>query len=141
MVLLNMQWLANFRTLKHCAMVISTAYYGWGAKDTVSQVTSFLGINVTRTTRDSFFKRLTSNRVESFCLLLMSRRSGLMVWDNFQRGQNQKLREQRGGKYIMDRVKSMKHNLMSASIPDEQENVEESEWVSYMQELRLDYYN
>ena len=71
----------------------------------------------------------------------MSHRSGLMVWDNFQRGQNQKLREQRGGKYIMDRVKSMKHNLMSASIPDEQENVEESEWVSYMQELRLDYYN
>ena len=44
-------------------------------------------------------------------------------------------------KYIMDRVKSMKHELMSASIPDEQENVEESEWVSYMQELRLDYYN
>jgi hypothetical protein len=43
--------------------------------------------------------------------------------------------------YIMDRVKSMKHDLMSASIPDEQENVEESEWVSYMQELRLDYYN
>jgi hypothetical protein len=43
--------------------------------------------------------------------------------------------------YIMDTVKSMKHDLMSASIPDEQENVEESEWVSYMQELRLDYYN
>ena len=44
-------------------------------------------------------------------------------------------------KYIMDRVKSTKHDLMSASIPDENENVEESEWVSYMQELRLDYYN
>ena len=44
-------------------------------------------------------------------------------------------------KYIMDRVKSMKHELMSASIPDEQENVQESEWISYMQELRLDYYN
>jgi len=141
MVLLNLQRLANFRTLKHWAMVISTAYYGWGVKDTVSQVTSFLGINVTRTTRDSFFNRLTSNRVESFCSLLASRCSGLMVWDNFQRGQNQKLCEQHGGKYIMDRVKSMKHNLMSASIPDEQENVEESEWVSYMQELRLDYYN
>jgi hypothetical protein len=41
----------------------------------------------------------------------------------------------------MDRVKSMKNELMSASIPDEQENEEESEWVSYMQELRLDYYN
>ena len=44
-------------------------------------------------------------------------------------------------KYIMDRVKSMKHELMSASIPDEQENVQESEWVSYMQELRLENYN
>jgi hypothetical protein len=86
MVLLNLQRLANFRTLKHWAMVISTAYYGWGAKDTVSHVTSFLGITVTRTTRDSFFKRLTSNRVESFRSLLASSCSGLMVWDNFQRG-------------------------------------------------------
>ena len=53
-----------------------------------------------------------------------------------------KLRElSKTTKYIMDRVKSMKHDLMSASIPDEHENVEESEWVSYMRELRLDYYN
>ena len=44
-------------------------------------------------------------------------------------------------KYIMDRVKSMKDELMLASIPDEQENVEESEWVIYMKELRLDYYS
>ena len=44
-------------------------------------------------------------------------------------------------KYIMDRVKSMKQDLMLASIPDEQENVDKLEWVSYMQELRLDYYN
>ena len=89
MVLLNLQRLANFRTLKHWAMVISTAYYGWGAKDRVSHVTSFLGITVTRTTRDSFFKRLTSNRVESFRSLLASSCSGLMVWDNFQRGQEE----------------------------------------------------
>jgi hypothetical protein len=96
MVLLNLQRLANFRTLKHWAMVISTAYYGWGVKETVSHVTSFLGITITRTTRDSFFKWLTSNRVESFRSLLASSRSGLMVWDNFQRGQE--LREQRGGR-------------------------------------------
>jgi hypothetical protein len=95
MTLLNLQWLANFRTLKHWAMVISTAYYGWGAKETVSHVTSFLGITVSRTTRDSFFKMLTLNHVKSFRSLLASRQSGLMVWDNFQRGQE--LREQRGG--------------------------------------------
>jgi hypothetical protein len=49
-VLLNLQLLANFRCLKHWAMVISTAYYGWGAKDTVAHVTSFLGITITQTT-------------------------------------------------------------------------------------------
>ena len=61
----------------------------------MSHVTLFLGITVTRTMRDSFFKRLTSNRVKSFCSLLESRCSGLMVWDNFQQGQER--REQRGG--------------------------------------------
>jgi hypothetical protein len=35
----------------------------------------------------------------------------------------------------------MKEDLMSASIPVEQADVEESEWVTYMQELRLNYYN
>ena len=95
MVLLNLQRLSNFRALKHWAMVISTAYYGWGAKDTVCHIASFLGITVSRTTRDAFFKKITIDRVESFRLLLSSRRSGLMVWDNFQRGQQ--LREQRGG--------------------------------------------
>ena len=72
------------------------AYYGWGVKDTVSRVILFLGITVNRCTRDSFFRTLTLNPVESFCSLLASRRSGLMVWDNFQRGQE--LRDQRGGR-------------------------------------------
>jgi len=40
-------------------------------------------------------------------------------------------------KYIMDRVKTMKEDLMSASIPVEQADVEELAWVTYMQELRL----
>jgi hypothetical protein len=83
MVLLNLQRLADFQTLKHWVMVISTVYYGWGAKDTVSHVTSFLKITVTRTMRDSFFKTLTLNRVESFRSMLASRHSGLMDWDNF----------------------------------------------------------
>ncbi len=97
---------------KHWAMVISTAYYGWGVKDTVSQVTSFLRIKATRMTRDSFFKRLTSNCVESFCSLLASRRSGLIVWDNFQWGQE--LREQRGGrssKFLIGMVEAAHHVL------------------------------
>jgi hypothetical protein len=74
----------------------------------------------------------------------------LVGWNNLKKMNVKKIRmvvDERGQrkrtttKYIMDRVKSMKHDLMSASIPDEHENLEESEWVSYMQELRLDYYN
>ena len=76
-------------------MVISTAYYGWGAKDTVSHITLFLGISVTRTTRDSFFKTLTLNCIQSLRSLLASCQSGLMVWVNFQWGQE--LHEQCGG--------------------------------------------
>ena len=48
------------------------------------------------TTRDSFFKMLTLNRVESFRSLLASCQSGLMVWDNFQQGQE--LCGQHGGR-------------------------------------------
>ena len=44
-------------------------------------------------------------------------------------------------KYIVDWVKTMKEDLMSASIPVEQADVEESEWVTYMQELWLNYNN
>jgi hypothetical protein len=107
MVLLNLQRIANFRTLKHWAMVLSMAYYGWGMKDTVSHGTLFLGITVNRCTRDSFFRTLTLNCVKSFRSLLASRRSGLMVWDNFQRGQE--LCDQHGGrssKFLMGTVEA-----------------------------------
>ncbi len=35
-------------------------------------------------------------------------------------------------RYILDRVKTMKEDLMLASIPVEMEIVTQSEWVSYM---------
>ncbi len=44
-------------------MIIAIGYNGWGAKDTVGNVTSFLGITVTRKTCDEFYKSLTVNRV------------------------------------------------------------------------------
>jgi hypothetical protein len=50
-------------------------------------------------------------------------------------------RKRTSTKYIVDRVKTMKEDLMSASIPVEQGDVEESEWVTYMQDFRLKYYN
>jgi hypothetical protein len=76
-----------FEILKHWAMVISTVFYGWGARDTVAHVTSFLGITISRKTHGNFFKHLTLNHVKAFWRLLSRCSAGLMVWDNFQRGQ------------------------------------------------------
>ena len=44
-------------------------------------------------------------------------------------------------RYILDRVKTMKEDLMLTTIPDEMETVTQSEWVSYMRELRVHYYD
>jgi hypothetical protein len=68
-------------------MVISVAYYGLQSKDTLGYVTSFLGITVSRPTQDAFFKQVTVDPIWSFPSLLASCRSGLMVWDSFQQGQ------------------------------------------------------
>jgi hypothetical protein len=42
--------MANYKSLKHWAMIITIAYYGWGANGMVGNVTSFLGVTVTRKT-------------------------------------------------------------------------------------------
>ncbi len=47
--------------------------------------------------------------------------------------------KRRTTQYIMNRVIAMKQELMTTSIPVEQDNVEELEWVAYLQELRHDY--
>jgi hypothetical protein len=43
--------------------------------------------------------------------------------------------------YIIGRVSSMKGEIMANSIPLEKEDVVYSEWVSYLHELRSDYYS
>ncbi len=55
-IMLNLQRIANYKSLKHWAVIISVAFYEWGTKDTVGNVSSFLGITVSRTTHDEFFK-------------------------------------------------------------------------------------
>ncbi len=69
--------------------------YGWGTRDTMSHVTSFLGTTVSRTYRDKFYTSLTTGHVDTVIRLLLQEICCLMVLDNFQRG-NQ-LRNQRGG--------------------------------------------
>ena len=124
MVLLNLQRLSNFRVLRHWAVVISTAYYGWGTRDTMSHATSFLGITVSRSSRDNFFRELTVNRVKVFRSLLASRHSGLMVWDNFQRGNE--IRDQRGGrssKFLIGTVEAAHYVVPFADIRWNDRNV------------------
>ena len=43
--------------------------------------------------------------------------------------------------YITGRVATMKQDLMANSIPPEKADVEYAEWVSYLRELRSDYYS
>ena len=107
MVLLILQRLANFCVLKHWAMVISTAFYSWGAKDTVAHVTKFLGITVAQNTCNPFFTELTLNHVDAFGHLLAQRSTGLIVRDNFQRGQDiQDQRDGRSSKFLIGTVEA-----------------------------------
>ena len=70
--------------------------YGWGTHDTLGHVTSFIGTTVSRSYQDIFFASLTLRLVETVIALFSRQLCGLMMLDNFQRGQQ--LREQHGGK-------------------------------------------
>ncbi len=87
---------SNFCSLPHWCLILSTAMYGWGTRDTLGHVTSFVGTTVSRSYQDRFFASLTSKQVETVKTLLSWQLCGLMVLENFQRGQQ--LREQRSGK-------------------------------------------
>jgi hypothetical protein len=50
-------------------------------------------------------------------------------------------RKRTTAQYIIGRVSSMKGEIMANSIPLEKEDVVYSEWVSYLHELRSDYYS
>ncbi len=105
-------------------MIISTAYYGWGTKDTVSHVTSFLGVTVTCRTHDDFFQKVTLDRVQSFHNFLASHQCEIMVWDNFQQGKM--LREQRGGqwtKFLIGTVEAIHHVVLFLNFQFNDRNV------------------
>ena len=47
MILLLLRQL-NFRSLPHWCLILSTAMYGWGTRDTLGRVTSFIGTTVSQ---------------------------------------------------------------------------------------------
>ena len=93
--LLILQQMANFRCLPHWCLIMPTAMYAWGTRDTMSQATLFMGTTVSRVFRDRFYTSLTVNIVENVIKLLSREISCLMVLDNFQR--SNQLCNQRGG--------------------------------------------
>ncbi len=94
--LLILQHQSNVRCLLHWCLILSTAMYSWGTRDTLGRATSFLGTMVSCSYRDCFYTSLTSNIINTAIWLLSREISGLMVLDNFQCG-NQ-LRDQCGGR-------------------------------------------
>jgi len=77
---------SNYRSLTHWCLILSTAMYSWGTRDTLGHVTSFLGTTVSRSYQDRLFASLTSKLVDTIVSLLSRQLCGLMVLDNFQRG-------------------------------------------------------
>jgi hypothetical protein len=57
-------------------------------------------------------------------------------------GRAKRLRRKRTTtQYIMNRVKSMKEELMVTNIPPEHNDVDDSVWITYLREIRYDYYD
>jgi len=88
---------SNFCLLPHWCLILSTAMYGWGTRDMLGHVTSYIGTTESRSYRDRFFASLTLRLVETVIAFLSRQLCGLMVLDNFQRGQQ--LREQQQVSY------------------------------------------
>ena len=85
-MILILLWQSNYRSLTHWCLILSTAMYGWGTRDTLGHVTSFLGTMVSRSYQDRSFASLTSKLVYTIVSLLSRQLCGLMVLDNFQQG-------------------------------------------------------
>ncbi len=94
--LLLLQRQSNFFALPHWCLILSTTMYGWGTRNMVGHVRSFIKTTVSRSYRDRFYNSLTSSIVKTVIRLLSKQICGLMVLDNFQHGDQ--LREQCGGR-------------------------------------------
>ena len=51
---------------------LSTAMYGWGTRDTLGNVTSFVEMTVSQSYRDRFFASLTSKPVKTIVSLALT---------------------------------------------------------------------
>ena len=81
--------------LTHWALVLTTACYAWGARNTVTNASKFWGTTVSNSFRDKEYSHYRDMVFGLQCKLLRRQTAGIIVWDNFTRGN--KIRDQRGG--------------------------------------------
>ena len=92
--ILSLQRQANYKELTYWALIQTTAFYGWGAKNTVVNGSAFWGNTIGRVYRDREYSRLIDGITEKQ-MELPSKDSGVsVVWDNHQLT-GQALRDQR----------------------------------------------
>ena len=92
--ILAMQRLANVQELSHWALIQTTAYYGWGVKNTVVNASVFWGTAVSNSFRDREYTRLCQNICSFQRAVLRKKMAGVFIFDNVQG--KELLRDQRG---------------------------------------------
>ena len=92
--MLALQRQANFRELPFWALIETTAYYGWGVRNTVINGSPFWGMTVSRCFRDRQYATLIDGITERQMKLLAKDEVISVIWDNYQR-KGQPLKDQR----------------------------------------------
>ena len=93
--ILSLQRIANPQRLAYWGLINTAAYYGWGVRAAVVNLSTFWGTTVSRAYRDKKFTKFTTDLVQHQMKLLSREVASLVIWDNYQ--ENERLREQRGG--------------------------------------------
>ena len=92
--ILAMQRIANYKELSHWALIQTTAYYGWGVKNTVVNASVFWGTAVSNSFRDREYTSLCQDICSFQRAVLKKKRAGVFIFDNVQG--KELLRDQRG---------------------------------------------
>eukprot|EP00956_Cyclotella_meneghiniana_P042471 scaffold248481_cov53-Cyclotella_meneghiniana.AAC.4 len=97
--LMTLQRVANYKTLGYWALILSTAYYGWGVRGSAIVATSFWGVTNSTNYRDAKYSGLLLMIDYVRKRLLQCQSTGLFTYDNIvvvsgllhQRGRSSKV--------------------------------------------------
>jgi len=108
--LLALQRVSNYRELSYWALIQTTAYYGWGVRNTVVNASNFWGISVSKSYRDREYSTLLENIAVVQKRLLAKQRKANFTFDNVTQGT--KLMDQRGqGNRFLNGTNFVSHKI------------------------------